>query len=185
MYFPMTGMEKIFLSNRKSGSHKTISTTQEPQKQPCVLVRDTNPLQPAFVPIPECSPQSKEEGNDGWAHSRIQVHGTRAPGLQCTWGCAVPFGNEAPATHLCCWMYSQQALHVFSASFPAINNSRMTLITSRRDIEEGLTITFLLQPRFGINGLEESRITPLALFSQVLTNFIPPKSTCNQPRAQT
>lgn len=149
------------------------------------LVRDTNPLQPAFVPNPECLPQSEEEWNDGWAHSCIQVHGTSGPSLQCAWGCAMPFGNETPATHICCWMYSLQALHVFSASFPAINNSRMTQITSRRDIEESLMITFLLPPRFGINGLEESWITPLAIFSQVLTNFIPPKSTCNQPRAQT
>lgn len=30
------------------------------------------------------------------------THGTRAPGLQCAWGCAVPFGNEAPATHAGC-----------------------------------------------------------------------------------
>lgn len=82
-------------------------------------------------------------------------------------------------------MYSLQALHISGASFPAFNNSRMPLTISRRDTEADLTIIFLLQPRFGINGLEESRITPLALFSQVLTNFIPDKSPCDQLRAQT
>jgi len=72
-----------------------------------------------------------------------------------------------------------------SFSFPALNNACMPLPIARMDTKADLKIIFLLRPSYGINGLVKSRITPLALFSQLLTNFIPLKSPCGRLEAQT
>lgn len=100
---PWQGWKRFSFLIGRVNLTKPLAPSSNHKSKSCVLVRDTNPVcSPPLSPSLSARPGARRrEMMAGLIHA-YNTHGTRAPGLQCAWGCAVPFGNEAPATHAGC-----------------------------------------------------------------------------------